>query len=242
MLDAGLPSSAGEAMKAALSRSPAISASVESLRAARAAVKTRSSALEPRVEGRLRTGVGHNYNALDGRKTDSVAEIVLNWNLFDGGGDQARVRQQVNQVNQAIDLREEGLLSEAEISGYLQRVLRFAVPAGVAASIVTLGSYWLAHSGLVDASLAEARTASTFALVSIAFWVLYRLMLPIDRYDALLLGTLLTAFGVILATPAINRFYALEWPPPAGVVGTAAITFASVAVLEFGLWRRDLRR
>ena len=36
----------------------------------------------------------------------SAAEIVLNWNLFNGGSDQARVRQQVNLSNQAADQRD----------------------------------------------------------------------------------------------------------------------------------------
>jgi adhesin transport system outer membrane protein len=105
-MDSGLPLNAAAALKTALARNPGISASVESVRAARAATKTRQSQLQPRVEARVRTGVGHNYNGLDGRRSDSAAEITLNWNLFDGGADKARVRQQANQVNQALDLRD----------------------------------------------------------------------------------------------------------------------------------------
>jgi adhesin transport system outer membrane protein len=40
------------------------------------------------------------------QKRDSSAEVVLNWNLYNGGADQARVRQQVNLVNQAADQRD----------------------------------------------------------------------------------------------------------------------------------------
>jgi adhesin transport system outer membrane protein len=105
-LAAGLPGNATEALKAALGRSPAVSAAIESLRAARAAASTRQSQLQPRIEARVRSALGHNVNSVDGRKTDTGAEIVLNWNLFDGGADRARVRQQASLVNQASDLRD----------------------------------------------------------------------------------------------------------------------------------------
>ncbi len=123
--------------------------------------------------------------------------------------------------------------------GYLERVLRFAVPAGVVAAVVSLSTYWYAQSNVVDATLAEARTASTFALTSIAFWILYRLMRPVDRFDLALLFALIAGFLVVLAVPAIKEFFALDWPPPIGVAGTVAISLGSIAVLEVALrWIR----
>lgn len=115
-LAAGVPANATEALRAALARSATVSASIESLRAARAATRTREALLQPRVEARLRTGVGHNVNGLDGRRSDSVAEIVLNWNLFDGGADRARIRQQANQVNQAMDLRDKACRDARQVT------------------------------------------------------------------------------------------------------------------------------
>ena len=61
---------------------------------------------QPRVEARLRSNAGHNVDGVRDQSRDSAAEIVLNWNLYNGGADQARVRQQVNLVNQAADLRD----------------------------------------------------------------------------------------------------------------------------------------
>jgi cation-transporting P-type ATPase E len=117
-------------------------------------------------------------------------------------------------------------------AGYLKRVLRFAVPAGVATAIVTLASYWLARSTFIGASLAQSRSVSTFALVSVGFWILYRLMRPIDRFDAILLSALVAAFAGVLATPFARHFYALTFPPFADGVLTAGLTIASIAVLE----------
>ncbi|HEV7913578.1 MAG TPA: TolC family outer membrane protein [Albitalea sp.] len=101
-----VPGNAEAAMEASLRQSAAISASIESLRAARSFAQLRESAFQPRVEARLRSGSGSNLDGIRDQKRDSSAEIVLNWNLFNGGADQARVRQQLNVVSQAADLRD----------------------------------------------------------------------------------------------------------------------------------------
>ena len=116
--------------------------------------------------------------------------------------------------------------------GYLKRVLRFAIPAGLVAAMVTLASYSLIRSGLFDASLAEARTASTFALVGVAFWILYRVMRPLDRYDVVVLLTLIAAFVAIISIELTRDFYALDWPSVEGLAGVAVITVGSIFVLQ----------
>ncbi|HET9205525.1 MAG TPA: TolC family outer membrane protein [Burkholderiaceae bacterium] len=103
---AGLPTTATQAMDVALRNSAAINAAIESLRSARAAVGERESAFWPKVEARVRAGGGHNFDATPDLKRDVTAGVVLNWNLFAGGADQARVRQQTNLLNQAADLRD----------------------------------------------------------------------------------------------------------------------------------------
>jgi len=105
-LDAGLPASPGEAMTTAVRQSAAVSASIESLRSARALADGRRSAFQPRVEARLRGVAGRNVEGLQDQTRNAAAEIVLNWNLYNGGADQARVRQQTNLLNQAADLRD----------------------------------------------------------------------------------------------------------------------------------------
>jgi magnesium-transporting ATPase (P-type) len=123
--------------------------------------------------------------------------------------------------------------------GYLSRVLRFAIPAGVVAASVTLAGYWLVKSAPVGANLEQARTASTLALTTIALWVLYRLMRPVDRYDLALLSALVVAFAVVVSAGPTRRFYALEWPPLTGIVGVAAITMGSIFGLQVALrWMR----
>jgi len=106
LLKQGVPATATEASAEAVRRSAAISASIETLRSARNLTTVRESAYQPKVEARVRSGGGTNFDGVRDQRSNSSAEIVLNWNLFNGGTDRARVRQQVNLVNQAADLRD----------------------------------------------------------------------------------------------------------------------------------------
>ena len=106
MLRTALPASASDAMNLAVRQSASVSASIESLRSARSLSDGRRSAFQPRVEARLRSSLGKNVDGVADQTRNSAAEIVLNWNLYNGGADQARVRQQMNLVSQAADLRD----------------------------------------------------------------------------------------------------------------------------------------
>lgn len=106
LLKNSLPASPVDAMNAAVRQSAAVSASIETLRSARAAADARKSVYQPRIEARLRASAGRNVDAIADRTRDTAAEIVLNWNLFNGGADQARVRQQANLLSQATELRD----------------------------------------------------------------------------------------------------------------------------------------
>ena len=106
VLHLGLPGSGAEVLDRAVSQSPAISATVESLRAARLTAQVRESAFQPRLEARVRSGFGNNFDGVRDQRRDSAAELVMNWNLYNGGADQARVRQQANLISQSEDLRD----------------------------------------------------------------------------------------------------------------------------------------
>ena len=118
--------------------------------------------------------------------------------------------------------------------GYLRRVLRFAAPAGLAATIVTLSAYWIARAPWSGADLEEARTASTIALVAFGFWVLFVLMHPVDRLDLLLLTALVGAFVLSLTVAPIRDFYRLDWPPALVWATTAATVGAGTVFAQIG--------
>ncbi|HET9976435.1 MAG TPA: TolC family outer membrane protein [Burkholderiaceae bacterium] len=116
--NAGLPSSAGEASTLAIQTSPSISAAIEFLRAARSTAKGREGqAWQPRVEARLRTGSGRNFDGVPDQKRDTSAEVTLNWNLYNGGSDLARIRQAADGINQAADLRDKACRDARQTAG-----------------------------------------------------------------------------------------------------------------------------
>jgi adhesin transport system outer membrane protein len=102
----GLPATADGVTDAAIHQNAAVSASVEAMRSARSTAQAREAAYQPRIEARARSASGHNLDAIRDQRRDTTAEIVLNWNLYNGGADQARVRQQLNVLSQAEDLRD----------------------------------------------------------------------------------------------------------------------------------------
>jgi len=101
-----LPDSAAAAIEGAARFSPVVAGAVEGLRAVRAQGEVRKSAFLPKVEARLRAGGGHNFDGVGDQKRDVSAQLALTWNLFNGGADEARQRQQVHLLNQATDLRD----------------------------------------------------------------------------------------------------------------------------------------
>ena len=111
---AGGSGDAGQVLKAVQDRNPAIRAAVENVRAAQAAVSARRSAFQPRVDLRLRQDRGTDLNGYDGRTDNRTAEVVLNWNLFNGMSDKARVRQYVDQLDMARDLRDKACRDERQ--------------------------------------------------------------------------------------------------------------------------------
>jgi adhesin transport system outer membrane protein len=104
--DAGVPGDAAAALRAAIGANPAIGASIEGVRAARAAVKARESVLQPRVELRGRAFGGQNVNGFENRRSESGVDVVMTWNLYDGGADRGRVREQASLLGRAMDLRD----------------------------------------------------------------------------------------------------------------------------------------
>lgn len=105
-LNNGIQARGADATNQALARNPSISAAVENLRAVQAQATERESAYQPQVQARVRAGMGKNFDGVLNEKRATTAELLLNWNLYNGGSDRARVRQYADLVNQAADQRD----------------------------------------------------------------------------------------------------------------------------------------
>ncbi|MDQ5897158.1 MAG: hypothetical protein RLZZ592_1441 [Pseudomonadota bacterium] len=106
-LERGVPATSGAALEQSVKRNAAIAAAVENLRAAQSVSREKEGNLyQPRVEARVRSITGSNVDGNADMKRNTTAGVALNWNLFNGGSDKARVRQAANQLNQAADTRD----------------------------------------------------------------------------------------------------------------------------------------
>jgi cation-transporting ATPase E len=119
------------------------------------------------------------------------------------------------------------------IPGFINRVLRFCVPAGLvtgAAGLLTYGLAFDAH----HLSLSESRTAAALVVIVIALWILAILARPINWWRGLLVVAMVLAVATILAVPAFRQFYALAFPSGAILAEGAAIAVIGIALIEFG--------
>ncbi len=118
-------------------------------------------------------------------------------------------------------------------SGFVGRVLRFAIPAGVVAAVATFTGYSLARDDAA-VSQVEAQTVATIVLFCVAMWVLAILARPFTPARALLVGLNGLAFVVVLMFPALREWFALVLPE--ALVFFAAIGVAAIAagLLEAG--------
>lgn len=103
----GIPASSQETANQAVISNATVEAAVENLRAAKVQASGQKNSLyQPKLEARVRSGLGKNFDGIESQKRDTSAEVLLSWNLFNGGSDSARSRQLANLVNQAADQRD----------------------------------------------------------------------------------------------------------------------------------------
>jgi len=117
--------------------------------------------------------------------------------------------------------------------GFLPRVLRFAIPAGVVAAGGTFAGYLLASSQTDN--LTQSQTTAVIVLFIVAFWVLGMLARPYNGWRTSLIGGMAGMFFLALALPAGRAFFDLALPPLEVLVESLILAGAACVVLEFGL-------
>ena len=135
--------------------------------------------------------------------------------------------------------------SERARSGFVTRVLRFALPTGALAAAATFMGYYLARFE-EDVSQAEARTTATLVLAGVGLLVLIRLARPLTPLRRLLIAGIVAALALVLTVPPLARFFALEMPPSivtlaaVGLVAISGVTMAAAAT-AVSWWARRPR-
>jgi cation-transporting ATPase E len=118
------------------------------------------------------------------------------------------------------------------VPGFVGRVLRFAIPAGLIIAAATFSAYALARArGL---PLTEQRTAATLVALILSLTVLALLAIPLTWRRIALLVAALAAFALLFPVPAVRHFYALALPH--GAIGATLLIAGLGAAALAGFW------
>ena len=116
-------------------------------------------------------------------------------------------------------------------AGFVERALRFAVPAGVLVTLCTFAVYSItvAYMGF---GLEQARTAAAIILFAVTLCVLTILTRPLNPRRGLMIGAMAMAFATVLSVPWLRAFFALTSLPLAVWLLIAATALAAGIVMQ----------
>jgi cation-transporting P-type ATPase E len=118
--------------------------------------------------------------------------------------------------------------------GFVGRVLRFAVPAGLMAAAAVLVAYGLARAESIAPN--QAKTAASIVFFIVSLWVLVVQARPMRAWKRVLVAVMAALFVLVLEVPAGRRFYLLE-PPPLEIQLEALAIGALASLGVEALWR-----
>ncbi|MBF0185909.1 MAG: TolC family outer membrane protein [Magnetococcales bacterium] len=107
-----LPKSVEEALDAAVKGNPELEAARLAVIAAESAVASAKSGMMPKVDVELSATNNANVSGVEGHSQSMAAMLRLNYNIFSGGADQARIAEQRNlmeQLRQNLDKTQRAL-------------------------------------------------------------------------------------------------------------------------------------
>ncbi|HEU4839421.1 MAG TPA: TolC family outer membrane protein [Micavibrio sp.] len=114
-------------VKNALATSPTLAVRASDVEVAYNEYKGTGSTLYPQVDLQLGARQGHNLGGIEGRDRSASALVVMNWNLYRGGGDVARIREFKHRHQQS---KEERSIAARQIENDIRQTWASMVSAG----------------------------------------------------------------------------------------------------------------
>lgn len=102
---AGLSADVEKEVKLAMAQSPTLAIFEADINVAHAEYQGTKATFYPHLDLQLNGRTGNDLGGVDGRDTSASALVVMNWNLYRGGGDTARVREYINREAEAKEQR-----------------------------------------------------------------------------------------------------------------------------------------
>ncbi len=118
------------------------------------------------------------------------------------------------------------------VPGFVRRVGRFTIPAGLTLGITTVATYGVVRR-LDHVTPADAGSVAVVVLLTLGLWVLLVLARPLTAWRVLLVALMAAAFFVLIASPALRHFYEIHLTHhTAAWLAAAVATLAGVAGVE----------
>lgn len=127
--------------------------------------------------------------------------------------------------------------------GFVRRVLRLAIPAGITVGLLTF-MFWLWANPGVDASDAargEASTATLIVLIVSDFWVLVVVARPYTWWKVLLLAVSASAYLFIFTVRSVASVLNLYWVGQELLIPALIVGAIGAAIIEALWWWRQNR-
>jgi cation-transporting ATPase E len=123
-------------------------------------------------------------------------------------------------------------------SGFVGRVMRTALPAGVVIAAASFTCYALTYHGATStaAEKLQASTAALITLVAIALWVLGIVARPYQWWKIALIGLMVTLSSLMFLLPITRSLFLLDLGNGVTIAIAVACATAGIALLEAGRW------
>jgi cation-transporting ATPase E len=118
--------------------------------------------------------------------------------------------------------------------GFVRRVLRFAIPAGLVAGIEVFVAYWVARGE--TGALGEAQTTAMISLFACSLYIVQLVARPIVWWKVALIASMAGLFVLCVALPYGRHFFDLHFGPWYQWTTGLAIAAVACVALEV-LWR-----
>ncbi|HEY2057737.1 MAG TPA: HAD-IC family P-type ATPase [Amycolatopsis sp.] len=118
--------------------------------------------------------------------------------------------------------------------GFVGRVLRTAVPAGIVIAAASFTAYVLVHSGATDQ--VQASTTALITVMALALWVLGVVARPYTWWKAGLVAAMVVISGLMFVVPLSRRLFLLDPSNSAYTLTALACAVAGIILIELSRW------
>jgi len=123
------------------------------------------------------------------------------------------------------------------VPGFVERVLRFTIPAGSVAAVTTFVAFAVARFD--DLPLTQQRTAATIVMLMVSLTVLVILAQPLTPLRVLLVVLMIVAFVLLFPVEYVREFYDLHLPND--LIGETLLIGSLGVVVLAGGWEVSRR-